>query len=138
MNDRTYSLEVKAIGDQIAALTLSRAAELGEYLEKVHRIKVAAAPVVRPERLDKIEPLPPPPPTDFDVVYDGFEAAKKINVIKMVRELTGLGLKEAKDLVEGPPRPIKQNLPKEEAERLKSHLEAAGAKVSVRAAGSTG
>jgi large subunit ribosomal protein L7/L12 len=73
----------------------------------------------------------PPPPPDFDVRLDGFEAAKKINVIKVVRELTALGLKEAKDLVEGPPRVVKGGLPRDEAEKLKGQLEAAGAKVTL-------
>jgi large subunit ribosomal protein L7/L12 len=70
--------------------------------------------------------------TEFTVQLDGFDAAKKINVIKVVRELTGLGLKEAKDLVEGAPKPIKENIPKEEAEKIKKQLEDGGAKVSIK------
>jgi len=70
--------------------------------------------------------------TDFTVVLTGFDAAKKINVIKVVREITGLGLKEAKDLVEGSPKPVKENLPKADAEKIKKQLEDGGAKVELK------
>jgi len=70
--------------------------------------------------------------TEFTVSLDGFDAAKKINVIKVVREITGLGLKEAKDLVEGAPKPVKENISKDEAEALKKKLEDGGAKVSLK------
>ena len=67
--------------------------------------------------------------TEFDVILAGFDAAKKIGVIKVVRELTGLGLKEAKDLVEAAPKPLKEAIAKDEAEKIKKQLEEAGAKV---------
>jgi large subunit ribosomal protein L7/L12 len=70
--------------------------------------------------------------TEFTVQLDSFDAAKKINVIKVVRELTGLGLKEAKDLVEGAPKPVKENVSKDEAEKMKKTLEEGGAKVSLK------
>jgi large subunit ribosomal protein L7/L12 len=70
--------------------------------------------------------------TEFTVVLEGFDAAKKINVIKVVRELTGLGLKEAKELVEGFPKPVKENVSKEDAEKIKKQLEDGGAKVSLK------
>jgi large subunit ribosomal protein L7/L12 len=70
--------------------------------------------------------------TEFTVVLEGFDAAKKINVIKVVRELTGLGLKEAKELVEGFPKPVKENISKEDAEKMKKQLEDGGAKVSLK------
>ena len=70
--------------------------------------------------------------TEFDVILAGIDAAKKIGVIKVVRELTGLGLKEAKDLVEGAPKPIKNAVSKDEAAQLKAKLEEAGAKVEVK------
>lgn len=70
--------------------------------------------------------------TEFDVILAGFDAAKKIGVIKEIRGITGLGLKEAKDLVEGAPKPVKEGIAKEEAEKLKAALEAAGAKVEVK------
>ncbi|AVM45679.1 50S ribosomal protein L7/L12 [Victivallaceae bacterium BBE-744-WT-12] len=70
--------------------------------------------------------------TEFDVILAGFDAAKKIGVIKVVRELTGLGLKEAKDLVEAAPKPLKEAIAKDEAEKIKKQLEEAGAKVEVK------
>ncbi len=74
-------------------------------------------------------------PTEFNVVLSGLaDASKKIGVIKVVRELTGLGLKEAKDLVEGAPQPIKEGVSKDEANSLKAKLEEAGATVDVKAA----
>src|SRR5205807_2170390 len=104
------------------------------YLEKVHNIKpaasavaVAAGPAAGPAVPEK-----PAEQTEFTVMLDGFDAAKKINVIKIVREITGLGLKEAKDLVEGAPKPLKENVSKDEANKLKQKLEEGGGKVSVK------
>ena len=70
--------------------------------------------------------------TTFDVILTGFDSAKKINVIKVVRELTSLGLKEAKDLVEGAPKPVKEGVTKEEAEEMKKKLTEGGATVEVK------
>ncbi len=70
--------------------------------------------------------------TSFDVILTGFDAAKKINVIKVVREITALGLKEAKDLVEGAPKPVKEGVQKDEAESIKKQLEEGGATVEVK------
>jgi len=70
--------------------------------------------------------------TEFDVILAGFDAAKKISVIKVVRELSGLGLKEAKDLVESSPKPLKEAIAKDEAEKIKKQLEEAGAKVEIK------
>src|SRR5262249_25917568 len=103
MSERTWSPEVRDIGDRIASLTIARAAELHQYLENVYGVRVPAAPTERRVRLEEPEPTPPPAPTAFRVVLEGFEPARKISVIKVVRELTALGLKEAKDLVEGSP-----------------------------------
>ena len=134
MSDRAWAPEIKDIGDKIAGLTVSKAVELGDYLEEVHKIKPAAggggggpmmaAPVAVAEKAAE--------PTEFKVSLESYDAAKKINVIKVIREITGLGLKEAKDLVEGAPKPIKENISKEEAEALKKKLEDNGAKVSLK------
>src|SRR2546427_12210281 len=133
-NGRVWSAEVKDLGDKIVALTVAKAVELGDYMEQVHKIKpaasavaIAAGPVSGPGQPEK-----PAEQTEFTVVLDGFDAAKKINVIKIVREITGLGLKEAKDLVEGSPKPVKENVSKEEAETIKKKLEDGGAKVSLK------
>ena len=134
-NGRAWSSEVKDLGDKIVALTVARAVELSEYMEEVHKIKPAASAVA-------VAPGPgggapgaeakPAEKTEFTVQLDGFDAAKKINVIKVVREITGLGLKEAKDLVEGAPKPVKENVSKEEAAKIKKQLEDGGAKVSLK------
>ncbi len=134
MSERAWGSEIKDIGDKIAALTVSRAVELGDYLEEVHKIKPAAggggmmmapaAAAAAPEKAAE--------PTEFRVVLEDFDPAKKINVIKVVREITGLGLKEAKDLVESKPKPVKENLSKEDAAKLEKQLTEGGAKVSIK------
>jgi large subunit ribosomal protein L7/L12 len=134
-NGRQWSSDIKDIGDKIAALTVSKAVELGDYLEEVHKIKPAAGGVVMaggggggaaataaPAPVEK---------TEFTVQLDSF-GADKIKVIKVVREITGLGLKEAKDAVEGAPKAIKENVGKDEAEKYKKQLEEVGAKVSLK------
>ena len=134
-NGRAWTSEVKDLGDKIVTLTVAKAVELSEYMEEVHKIKPAAAgvavmsggpggPAAAAEK--------PAEKTEFTVQLDGFDPAKKINVIKVVREITGLGLKEAKDLVEGAPKPVKENVSKEEAEKIKKQLEDGGAKVSLK------
>jgi large subunit ribosomal protein L7/L12 len=132
-NGRQWSADVKELGDKIAALTVSRAVELGDYLEEVHKIKPASGGVmVGPAQVGPAQPAEKPPEkTEFTVVLENF-GAEKIKVIKVVREITGLGLKEAKDVVEGAPKPIKENVSKEEAEKIKKQLEDAGAKVSIK------
>jgi large subunit ribosomal protein L7/L12 len=135
-NSRQWSADIKDIGDKIAALTVSKAVELGEYLEDVHKIKPAGGGVVVTGSMGGPGAGPaaekPAEKTEFTVVLEGFDAAKKITVIKVIREITGLGLKEAKDLVEGAPKPVKENIAKDEAEKIKKHLEDNGAKVSLK------
>src|ERR1700722_13414984 len=106
---REWGSDIKDIGDKIAGLTVSKAVELGDYLEEVHKIKPAAGGggVVMAAAGPAAVAEKPAEKTEFTVVLEGFDAAKKINVIKVVREITGLGLKEAKDLVEGSPKPVK-------------------------------
>jgi large subunit ribosomal protein L7/L12 len=132
-NGRVWSSEIKDLGDKIVALTVAKAVELGDYLEEVHKIKPASAgvAVMAPTGVTAVAEKPPEK-TEFTVQLDGFAADKKITVIKVVREITGLGLKEAKDLVEGAPKPVKENISKEEAETLKKKLEDNGAKVSLK------
>jgi len=134
MSDRQWSADITDIGDKIAALTVSKAVELGDYLEEVHKIKPAAGGgvVMAPTAGPAAAAVVPEVKTEFTVVLEGFDAAKKINVIKVVREITGLGLKEAKDLVEGSPKPVKENIAKEEAEKIKKQLEDGGGKASLK------
>jgi large subunit ribosomal protein L7/L12 len=135
-NGATYSPEIKELGDKIVALTVGKAVELGDYLEKVHGIKPAAGGVAvmaptggggAAPAAEKVEQ------TEFTVILDGVaDPAKKISVIKEVRAITNLGLKEAKDLVEGAPKPVKENIPKDEALAIKKKLEDGGAKVTIK------
>ncbi len=134
-NGRTWASNVKDLGDKIVALTVAQAVELSEYMEEVHKIKPAATAVMS-GGLSATGTAPaeakPAEKTEFTVQLDGFDPAKKINVIKVVREITGLGLKEAKDLVEGAPKAVKENVSKEEAQKIKKQLEDGGAKVSLK------
>jgi len=125
----------KKLGDQIMGLTLKEAKELSDYLKDVHGIEPAAGGAV-------MMAAPgaggggggaeaPAAKTEFDVVLDGF-GDNKIAVIKVVRQATGLGLKEAKDLVEGVPSKIKEGLSDADAKKLKTELEASGATVSIK------
>lgn len=130
---RNWTPEIIEIGDGIVGLSVARAAELVQYLEKVHGVKALASPVVLPIPVTQLTPkMTPPEPTAFDVMIDGFDVPRKVGVIKVVREKTALGLKEAKELVEAAPKLIKEKLPPAEAEKLKVELEAAGAKVSLK------
>jgi large subunit ribosomal protein L7/L12 len=128
---KKWSSEIKKLGDKIASLTLMQAKELGDYLKDEYGIEPAAggavmmtgpAPAAAAEKAEE--------KTSFDVILKGF-GDKKIQVIKEVRALTALGLKEAKDLVDGVPKPVKTGLSKEEAEAAKQKLEAAGATVEI-------
>jgi large subunit ribosomal protein L7/L12 len=128
----TFSDEIKSLGDQIVALSLLKAKELADYLEQVHGIKPAAGGAVM--MAGPVGGGAPAAPveekTEFDVILENF-GANKINVIKVVREATGLGLKEAKDLVEGAPKPVKTAIAKADAEALKKKLEEAGATAKI-------
>ena len=126
-----FSDTTKKLGDQIVGLTLKEAKELSDYLKDVHGIEPAAGGARddgRPGRRRRRRAKRPAEKTEFDVVLEGF-GDKKIGVIKVVRQATGLGLKEAKDLVEGVPSKVKEGLSKADAEKLKKELEEAGATV---------
>src|SRR5262245_53139755 len=130
---REFAGKIKEIGDGIVGLTILEAKELGDYLEEVHGIKPAAGAVAvaaMPGGGGAAAPAAEEK-TSFDVVLENF-GANKIAVIKVVRAATGLGLKEAKDLVEGAPKTVKEGLPKAEADKLKKELEEAGGKVALK------
>jgi len=125
--------DVMELGDKIASLTIIKAVELKNYLKDKYHIEPAAGGVVMAAPAAAAAPVEKPAEkTEFTVVLTGFDAAKKITTIKVVREITGLGLKEAKDLVEGFPKPVKENIPKEEAEKYKKQLEDNGGKVEIK------
>ena len=131
---REFAAATKELGDKISGLTLKEAKELSDYLEEEYGIKAAAGggvvmtggPMPGAEAAPAAEEK-----TEFDLVLEGF-GDKKIGVIKVVRAATGLGLKEAKELVEGIPSKVKEGISKEDAEKLKGELEEAGATVSIK------
>ena len=122
--------DLEKIADELSALTVLEAAELSKLLEEKWGVSAAApvavagaAPAAAAEAAEEKD--------EFDVILAA-AGDKKINVIKEVRTITGLGLKEAKDLVEGAPKPLKEGVKKEEAEELKKKLEEAGATVELK------
>ncbi|UXN04179.1 50S ribosomal protein L7/L12 [Bartonella sp. HY406] len=121
--------DLAKIVEELSALTVMEAAELSKMLEEKWGVS-AAAPVAVVNNAGPTTAAEEEK-TEFDVILvDG--GAQKINVIKEVRGLTGLGLKEAKDLVDGAPKPVKEGVSKDEAEKVKATLEAAGAKVELK------
>ncbi len=130
-----YSDVTKDLGDKISGLTLIEAKELSDYLEDEHGIKAAAGGgvMVAGPMLggDGSGGAAAEEQTEFDVILESF-GEKKIGVIKEVRALTGLGLKEAKGLVDGAPKPVKEGVSKEDAEAAKAKLEEAGATASIK------
>ena len=130
---KEFSAAVKEIGDKIANLTVKDAQLLADYLKATYGIEPAGGGVVMAaggggggEAKEAEEA-----PTVFDVILAD-AGATKINVIKVVRAATQLGLKEAKDIVDGAPKTVKTDISKEDAEKLKKELEAAGAKVELK------
>ncbi len=130
---RNWNADIKGIGDKIVALTLLQAKELGDYLKEVHGLEAAAGGMMMAAPAAGAGAAAVEEPTAFNVVLTD-AGANKIGVIKEVRAATGLGLKEAKDLVDGAPKTVKESLEKKDAEELKKKLEAAGAKVDLKSA----
>ena len=120
--------DIKALGDQIVGLTLLEAKQLADYLKETHGIEAAAggAVVMAAAPAEAAEEK-----TEFDVILVEC-GAKKMDVLKAVRTITGLGLKEAKDLVEKANSVVKEAMPKADAEKLKKELEDLGAKVALK------
>ena len=124
------SENIKSLGDALVKLTLKEAVDLAAYLKDTYNIEPAAGGAVMMAG-PAAAAAPVEEKTSFDVVLKD-AGANKINVIKVVRTLTNLGLKEAKDLVEGAPKNVKEGVSKEDAEKAKKELEAAGATVEVK------
>jgi large subunit ribosomal protein L7/L12 len=126
-----FDEKTKELGDKIVGLTLLEAKRVVDYLKQVHNIEpagggavmMAAAPAAAAEAVAE--------QTEFSVVLTGF-GENKIGVIKVVRAVTGLGLKEAKDLVEGVPKAVKEGVSKEDAEKLKAEIVAAGGTCDIK------
>jgi large subunit ribosomal protein L7/L12 len=127
--------DIQKIAEEISSLTLLEARDLVKVLEDKFGIK-AAAPMAMASMPaagtgGRAEAAPVEEKTEFDVILTGF-GDKKIQVIKVVRELTGLGLKEAKDLVEGVPKPVKEGVSKEESAAMKKKIEEAGGTAEIK------
>jgi len=129
-DSKNYSSDVKKLGDKIVGLTLMQAKELGDYLKDQYGIEPAAGAVMMAGAAVAGEAAQVEEKTSFTVVLKEI-GEKKIQVIKEVRALTALGLKEAKDLVEAAPKPVKEGLNKDEAEAARKQLEAVGAVVEL-------
>jgi len=127
---------IMELGDKIANLKITEAVLLKNYLKEKYNIEPAAGGAVMMAAAGPAVaagPVEPAVKTEFTVMLDGLtDATKKIGVIKVVRELTGCGLADGKTLVESAPKPIKENVSKEDAEAVKKKLEDAGAKVSLK------
>ena len=121
--------DLSKIVDELSKLTVLEAADLAKMLEEKWGVSAAAAVAVAGPAAAAAAPVEEK--TEFTVVLAA-AGDKKIEVIKEVRALTGLGLKEAKDLVEGAPKAVKEGIPKDEAEKVKAQLEKAGAKVELK------
>ncbi len=117
--------------DTIANMTVMEVVDLVKAMEERFGVTAAAAMMAGPAAAPAEAAAPVEEQTEFNVVMTDF-GAKKVEVIKVVRAITGLGLKEAKDAVEGVPSTIKEAIPKEEAEKIKKQLEEAGAKVEIK------
>jgi large subunit ribosomal protein L7/L12 len=123
--------DIKALGDQLVELTVKEVTELASYLKETYGIEPAAAAVVAGPAAGGAAGAAVAEKTNFDVVLKA-AGANKLQIVKLVKELTGLGLKEAKDMVDGAPKTIKEGLPKDEAENLKKQLIEAGAEVELK------
>jgi large subunit ribosomal protein L7/L12 len=122
--------DIKALGDQLVELTVKEVTELASYLKETYGIEPAAAVAVAGPAAGGAAAAAAEK-TNFDVVLKA-AGANKLQIVKLVKELTGLGLKEAKDVVDGAPKTIKEGLPKDEAENLKKQLVEAGAEVELK------
>jgi large subunit ribosomal protein L7/L12 len=124
--------DIKSLGDQLVELSVKEVNELASYLKETYGIEPAAAAVVAgPAAGGAAGGAAAAEKTNFDVVLKA-AGANKLQIVKLVKELTGLGLKEAKDVVDGAPKTIKEGLPKDEAENLKKQLIEAGAEVELK------
>ena len=123
--------DLQKIVDDLSSLTVLEAAELAKLLEEKWGVSAAAAVAVAGPAGGGAAAAPVEEKTEFDVILTG-DGGKKINVIKEVRAITGLGLGEAKALVEGAPKPVKEGVNKEEAEKIKKQIEDAGGTVELK------
>ena len=127
-----YSAESKTLGDQIAGMTLKQAKELSDYLENEHGIKAAAGGgVVMAGGGGGGGEAPADAKTEFDVILTGF-GDKKLDVVKAVKAITGASLMDAKKMVEGCPATLKEGASKEDCDKIKADIEAAGGSIELK------
>nr|YP_010619941.1 Ribosomal protein L12 [Symphyocladia marchantioides]WAX03954.1 Ribosomal protein L12 [Symphyocladia marchantioides] len=130
------SNKIDSIIEELKSLTLLEAAELVKQIEETFGVDASAISntgmVVMPSDVNNMPAEEAEEKTEFDVVLEEVPAPKKITILKVVRSLTALGLKEAKELVESTPKTIKESISKEDAEEIRSKLEEVGAKVSIK------
>jgi large subunit ribosomal protein L7/L12 len=128
-----FSETIKTLGDSLVNMKVMDVLSLTKYLKDTYGLEAAAAAaapamMVGPAAPAEVKEVQ----TEFDVVLEAYDAAKKIGIIKVVRAATGLGLKEAKDAVEAAPKAVKTGISKDDAEKLKKELEEAGATVKIK------
>jgi len=128
---KTFDKAIADLGDKLAALTLKQAVDLKDYMKETYGIEPAAGGAVMMAAAGAAGPAEEAEQTEFDVIITA-AGDKKIQVIKAVREATGLGLKEAKDLVDAAPKAVKSKVSKEDADALKAVLTEAGASVEIK------
>jgi len=128
---KEFDAKVTKLGDEIAGLTLKEAVDLADYMKETYGIEPAAGGAVMMAGPGGGDVAEAEEQTEFDVILEA-AGDKKIQVIKAVREATGLGLKEAKDVVDGAPKAVKEKVSKEDADQLKAKLEEAGATVNIK------
>ncbi|MGB2997198.1 MAG: 50S ribosomal protein L7/L12 [Phycisphaerae bacterium] len=128
---RTWSKEIKTLGDKIVKLSVLQAKELGDYLEQEHGIKASAPAAVGMMPAAPAAEAAEEEKDSFDVVLTAV-GDKKIPVVRALRDITNVGLREAKELVESAPRTVREGVSREEAEEIKAKLEEVGASVELR------
>lgn len=128
---KTYDAKITKMGDEIAALTLKEAVDLADFMKDTYGIEPAAGGAVMMAAGGGDDADEAAEQTEFDVILEA-AGDKKIQCIKAVREATGLGLKEAKEIVDSAPKAVKEKISKDEAEALKTALEEAGASVAIK------
>ena len=128
---KTFDAKISKLGDEIAELTLKEAVDLADYMKDTYGIEPAAGGAIMMAGPAGGEGVEEEEQTEFDIILEAI-GDKKIQVIKAVREATGLGLKEAKAVVDATPGPVKEKISKEEADALKIKLEEAGATINIK------
>ena len=127
-----FAETIKTLGDSLVNMKVMEVLSLTKYLKETYGLEAAAAAAAPAAAAAAAPAAPVEEQTEFDVILEAFDAAKKIGIIKVVRAATGLGLKEAKDAVEAAPKAVKTGVSKDDAAKLKKELEEAGATVKIK------